>query len=331
VPRVQVNASIPPIKLIRRGSIEGVVSVAETGEPVTGFTVLLTKPKQTAAEVLEEEPDTESKGRKPETMRFQDNGGYYRIPNVDPGRYDIRVVADGLSPRQNRIHVREGDPTIANVQLTEGLTVTGVVMDVKANAPVAGAKVIVLPGQPKAAGQKNKDKKKSSGVQRVGKKPPAIPDVNSEDTGDNLRPVTAPQITGDDGTFAFRDLEDGKYLLVVYHPDFLLADQNFQVIGGGAPSLPAIRLRRGEQLVGSVVNGQEKALAGAILKLKEIGGLMRTATCDASGKFLLSGLQPGSFSIIIQFEEASMATTVQIKKQGGQPNRIPAIKFSPGE
>jgi Carboxypeptidase regulatory-like domain len=120
--------------LVKGGSITGLVTNAATGTPLSGVHVNI--------ESIENSEDdfrvvTEASGR-------------YRVPNLEPGRYEITVFsAEGEYVSQNlSILLAEGEEHAVNTHLSEGGKITGTVTNAYTHAGLEKIAVYAhLPGQ----------------------------------------------------------------------------------------------------------------------------------------------------------------------------------------
>lgn len=137
-PAIQKNVSAGTKNLILSLadglSIEGVVTFARTGTPVSAFSVWV-------GEQIEP-MKTISKTAK----TVYDSTGFYRVEGLHPGRYTVMVSAEG-SATQRRSDViltaQSDEPLRVDFQLRMGATVVGHVIDQISQSPIDGAKVSV--------------------------------------------------------------------------------------------------------------------------------------------------------------------------------------------
>ena len=121
------------------GDVRGRVITGD-GEPVAGARVAIGEPR---------DADRRTDG----SLVFQwssrsattDGDGRFSLAGVAPGSQPLYAFAEGLASAATRIDVAAGETTFAEISLSPGVTVTGVVRDGDGQ-PVAGAVILALDG-----------------------------------------------------------------------------------------------------------------------------------------------------------------------------------------
>jgi uncharacterized GH25 family protein len=143
-----------------------------------------------------------------------------------------------------------------------------------------------------------------------------------------------------DGTFAMRDLPPGNYDLRVRGLEFAPATKQDVVIAPGTPTdVGTITLVRGRKLVGKVVDGDGKPVAGARVKtgdmlysmqgaddaqmatFEEMSGV-RSATTDREGSFTLVGIAKKQTNLMADHPSQGRSDAVVIPEGTDDPPAI---------
>ena len=206
-----------------------------------------------------------------------DSDGLYRIGGVPAGIYRLSGFSNGFSPAS-------ADPVVVNgrgetqeveLQLGEGRTVTGVVLDADSR-PVEGATVSPNRGLLSANLME-------------------IESGNATDTSDGTR-------TNAQGEFRLTGFEENLSSVVVRGAGF--ATQRPSVPSSGEDLV--VHLERSLRFSGKVVGPDGKPVAGAEVRLDRkndsdmgnfVGGMRRSTESDADGSFEITGLTAGDYAI----------------------------------
>jgi 5-hydroxyisourate hydrolase-like protein (transthyretin family) len=112
------------------GRLEGRVVDAQTGAPIVSFVVALRRVGWVYQ--LTTAP----------ARAFIDPGGRYQLTQLEPGAARAVIAADGYAPAEVAITLTSGTAR-ADARLLRGAALSGVVLDAKTRAPLAGAHVAV--------------------------------------------------------------------------------------------------------------------------------------------------------------------------------------------
>jgi hypothetical protein len=344
VDSAEVNRSLE-VRMVAQGAIEGVVMVGETGEPVTRFTVLLQRDRGRGRSGGSGDDGGAAPGggfggggpggafgggpgggpgggfgggrggggRRGRSTDFEDAGGAFRLPDIDPGSYLVRVTAEDLSPREVTVRVNEGKASAIRVVLYEGIVITGTVTDQSTNQPLEGAEVMVLSAPedenpaPAAAPTGRLARLNSSGPSRT-------PDLSGGPAPQVGRPVTQTVLSDTAGAFAIREVPAGKYVLVVNHPDFVIGQQPFEIKAEGLTRDLRIAVSPGEELSGTITLADGTAGASVMVSMRDAQGLEKRSMADGIGRYLVRGLKPGPYTLSVQSQGSPYREQLQIKK-----------------
>ncbi|MBK9034288.1 MAG: carboxypeptidase regulatory-like domain-containing protein [Myxococcales bacterium] len=200
--------------------------------------------------------------------------GTFELADVAPGDYDVAAAGPGFVPgRDDGVAVRAGETTRVDLTLTAGgATVSGTVTDA-IGGPIEGAVV-------------------TAALRR-----------GALDRGQ----IGAAALTDRDGRYRL-SLAPGSYGIVADHDDYLSAATTLEL--ATAPVTLDLRLVPGgvvEGVVKDVATGAP--VAGAVVRamgdrlgVLESGGAHASMPTDASGRFRVAGLPPGSLGLRARVE-----------------------------
>ena len=256
-----------------QGAIAGRVIDAATGEPVTRFSV------------------TVSRGPRPAlvsaaaTRRIADPDGAFTALDVAPGIHHVVVEAPGYAtgmagPVETGLGDRVGG---VEVRLERGIVVHGRVVDDEGE-PIAGAGVLI--------------------VEEV--------EVGASATHPGILPqrrIDAARSAGTtfaDGSYLLANVGQGRFHLTVGKlPQHVSTDtESFTLIGGeGTIALSEVVLARAATVTGIVFDDAGRpdhaAVVTAFPQVRMSGGPPSPAGTDAQGHYRLEGLRPGTWRIAV--------------------------------
>jgi hypothetical protein len=134
-----------------------------------------------------------------------------------------------------------------------------------------------------------------------------------------------------EGSFTIEDLAQGQYAVEIYAPDFVPEVlSSVEVVPGKVTELGTIRLQRGKEIMGTVVDAAEEPVPGAsvvALSPGERPGLRenRTVSSDRMGRFRIRGLPERKVVVI-----ASHPTYVEAQLEGVEPGSEVRVVLSRG-
>ncbi|HEX5715074.1 MAG TPA: carboxypeptidase regulatory-like domain-containing protein, partial [Thermoanaerobaculia bacterium] len=267
-PANQLADSTAPVRLVlRRGTVAVGRVVDEQGRPVAGAELTLVLAEDAPMAMPMPRPDLQFSA-------VSDAKGSFRLSNVSAGRFDLRAARPGFTAATLPgilIPENEAQADIGEITLLPGAAIEGIVVDER-DRPVQGAEVTLTPFG-------------SDGMR-----------------ADERLMYRDPVETGADGRFRIADLPRGMRVgLMAVHPEHTSAE----MAGVEVPTAQPVRLRltRPRRLEGRVKDRQGEPVAGARLFYSESAGSplgggwdgrAAKGTTDAEGRFVLSGLKPGT-------------------------------------
>lgn len=290
-PARQIGDSTAPVRLVlRQGTVAVGRVVDEQGEPIAGVELTLL-------------PSEDDQLPKPalEFGAVSDAKGSFRIPKVSAGLFDLRAARQGFTTTTLSgilIPENEVQAEIGEITLPPGAAIEGIVVDER-DKPVQGAEVDLTP-------------------------------FGSDSLPADYRFLNRqPVVTGPDGRFRIADLPRGiRVGLTAEHPELTSAE----MAGVEAPTAEPVRLRltRPRSLEGRVKDRQGEPVAEARLFFSESAGVPigggwqhrpSHATTDPEGRFVLSGLKPGTVYVTAMASgyRTRSAQAVQIPEEGQAP------------
>ncbi|MGZ8781000.1 MAG: carboxypeptidase regulatory-like domain-containing protein [Thermoanaerobaculia bacterium] len=213
--------------------------------------------------------------------RVRHIGGVHRGESTEDGRFTLEIPAGSYrvsagsagytSSEPAEVRVVEHETTTIDLPLGRGAIISGRVTD-ESGLPVAGADVMVMAA--------DFERMRMRRAARVG-------------------PAQAK--TADDGTFTVTGIEPGEAQLTVRQQGYVLHRRTIEAEGNMSVD---VQLARGLSIRGIVTRGGkpvEGAQVGA--STAAIGGEHQSAVTDDDGRFTLSGLVAGRYTVSAYLEE----------------------------
>ena len=238
-----------------------------------------------------------------------DAAGEYRLESLPPGEYTALASHEDHLPRSDGwAIVRAGEPARCDIELSPAWRISGRIRD-EAGRPVAGGTVLAEPSLARGLGP---DERKDRVLSAL---------LEGKLLLESGRTESAP-----DGSFSLGSLEPSPHDLLVRKDGF--APARLHDVPAGKSDVEVV-LRRGLAIRGRVLSPEKKLVAGAEVTLStdspdrprpsmvgevvehssiptsmglEDDGSLRKVTTNASGRFELTGLTPGSFALGVSHE-----------------------------
>ncbi len=285
--------------------LSGVVLGASTRLPVSSFRMRLVSENEDQLDRRERE----SLGR---WRSFDGPEGVFLLENLPPGSFVLQVDAPEYLPVSGlALTVSPGVP-IENfvVYVPEGGVIAGLVVDSRGQA-VPGARVEAQmqsieaeSGKTSYSGYRSSlssSRGSSRGPRDRGSESSRGSTERSRGSTSSRRgsPRSGRSYSLEDGTFLVRGLPDGAYRILVTHSDLISAEEGDFVIqsnADGSSSLADVRVVLKD---GATVRGRVLGLSGDARAFVSIrtGTSSKSAVIDATGRFELRGLPPGSYEL----------------------------------
>jgi hypothetical protein len=260
---------------------------------VSGTVALAGNPRNVQMFLVSSTGQTESQGL--------GDGGKFEFANILPGTYEAQIV--------DMEYISDGKPPESHTQMIGSPIVVS-------NADVTG---LIL--QPEAAASA-KGKVRAEGGGAFDGKGMTVTLVRVTEGAEALAPLEGLGGLGgeaevrEDGTFEFREVAAGNYQVSFGGPkgtgDYYMksvtvdgrevVDTGFSMTGEIV--LDVVMSARGASIEGTVVDGNEKNVAGAtVVSLPSTGQLgrpdtYRTEKTDSNGHFLMRGMHPGAYVLV---------------------------------
>lgn len=200
-------------------------------------------------------------------MKFADPAGAFKILVPPQGTFRVVVRADDLAPSVIQVQGAEGKKLVMpDIQLGGGVDVLGEVVDAESGKPVSDAFVALAD--------------------------PAQIDRLRFVRGERLSEIA---VSGRGGWFMIPRAPRCLALLVVRHPGYLT---EFVPVNTREP-LPTIRLHRGGGVAGTIRDRRGTPMGGVrVVAVSEDALDAAEAVADASGRYAIRGLRPGSYRVV---------------------------------
>ena len=271
----RVNAGAANVEVVMQvmGSVSGRVS-ASTGQSISTFQL----------EVLRTRRGNQQYGLTGQRYQFDQTDGTFELPDLAPGSYILLGRADGYAPTySSSFSVGRTKVEGIDILLEAGGVITGIIVD-GAGHPVSSA-VISVHGE---------DFTLDSNDTLFGS---AIGDPNN-----------MPQVktrSNSKGEFTLDNVVPGALTLQVKHSEHLDELITSMSSSGTTTNLGRIIIYQGGSVHGVASDKNGNRLSGGTVTVTTPNGSFfhRTITLDAKGRYRISGLAAGTYSIIVAAAE----------------------------
>ena len=271
----RVNAGAANVEVVMQvmGSVSGRVS-ASTGQSISTFQL----------EILRTRRGNQQYGLTGQRYQFDQTDGTFELPDLAPGSYILLGRADGYAPTySSSFSVGRTRVEGIDILLEAGGVITGIIVD-GAGHPVSSA-VISVHGE---------DFTLDSNDTLFGS---AIGDPNN-----------MPQVrtrSNSKGEFTLNNVVPGALTLQVKHSEHLDELITSMSSSGTTTNLGRIIIYQGGSVHGVASDKNGNRLSGGTVTVTTPNGSFfhRTITLDAKGRYRISGLAAGTYSIIVAAAE----------------------------
>lgn len=255
-------------KLLVNGGIAGRVVDLATSAPVASFSVRYARTKDGKAMGF---------GKR---QKFESPDGAFEIRDLDPGRYQVQVSAEGYATKvSEEVEVaRKEVATNVTIALDHGSILRGVVVRASDRSPVAGAAVSL---------------RSDASRDLFGN------DLAGGFGGGGFRRAPGGVRTGADGRYVIENVSPGEYALEVAHDEFAPHRLESVLIADSGPhEAPEVLLLRGGTVTGLVrgEDGLPDPKAQVTLTGPRFDKKTRT---DREGKFAFDRVPPGEYVVAV--------------------------------
>ncbi len=258
----------PELVLARFGRVFGRVVSDATGEPLPSFRVHLNLAKN-------------RRGIGGSGMllprQYATRDGSFLVEGVAPGEYFIVVEAPGHSYWGREFTVPHGGDAKIDARLDPGRILRGVVLDRKSNAPVPGVRVFASNRAGKAWSRR----------------------VMPEELNDT---------TNEEGEFAIRSVQPGRYSLWIHHPTYFAEQKRMkaEIPADGEASPLEIGVLPSGTVTGTIRLLTKRNSFNRSVRLTRPGetDAAHWSRIDESGKYRIRSVVPGTYEI--SFREESL-------------------------
>ena len=268
----RVNAGADNVQIVMQvmGSVSGRVSGSRSGDSISSFQL----------EILRTRRGNQQYGLTGQRYKFDETDGTFELPDLAPGSYILLGRADGYAPTySSSFSIGRTKVEGIDILLEPGGVIKGTIVDGEGR-PVSSA-VISVHGQDFT--------------------------LDSNDTlfGSALGdPNNMPQLktrSNSKGEFTLDNILAGSLTLQVEHSEYLDELVTSMSSSGTTTNVGRIIIYQGGSVHGVATNNNGDRLAGGTVTMTTPSEAFfhRTITLDAKGRYRVSGLAAGTYSVVV--------------------------------
>jgi len=262
------------IRLRKPGAVEGTVRRASDGQAIANFDIEVYQMMTVGQGMpVPELAARQSFGAAPAAGAPKLPAGQFRVDGLAAGSYIVLVRAKGFAPLKFMdVSVKPAEPGVVDAELEPGAVLAGVVLDRATRRPLAGASL-----------------------------------TRSTGFFDLFDPMKTKVVSDAEGKFRFEDLSGGDFAIVTQYSDYAPARTMIEKLAAGErrESLE-IALGAGGAIEGTAYTEEGDAMANGYVSAFSLeNSHMTQATLDAEGRFELTRLPAGSYTVNV-FRGASL-------------------------
>lgn len=195
-----------------------------------------------------------------------DQNGNYTIGNLPQGTKTAVISASGFGTLLTGVTLSPGQTTTLNAQLTPNAgSIRGTVTDQQTGLPIAGADLV---------------------VRRTGAAPIVVANATS----------------GTDGSYLVAGLAPGTYTITAVRNGYGAATTGATVVSDATANAPIVLTPLSGTIAGTITDPQGNPITGNNLQIQvfnQNGQLVKTVLAGSDGTFIVNGLAPGSYQVVV--------------------------------
>ncbi|PFG05371.1 carboxypeptidase regulatory-like domain-containing protein [Bacillus sp. es.034] len=221
-----------------------------------------------------------------------DGSGQYTFNNLAPGTYQVRSFAVNYSSTTVSSTVTAGNTTITNLFLDPNPgSIQGTVVDADTLTAISGASVQA---------------------------------INSQNV------IVASTTTDGSGQYSFTSLTPGSYTLLFTASGYATQTLGAIVVSNTVTIVDAALSRLSGALIGTVQDPNASAIPGATVTVFQNNIQISSAITDANGQYMVPGLPPGSYTIVVSAPNYTTETVAAMIESGQTTTVNVTLNENPG-